>query len=92
MIRLSARDGYELDGYLAQPAGSARGAVVVAQEMYGLNGYLRSVCDFDERAMRKSVPATRHSTYEAQSANGKRSCESFSNIGAYSPIQSFGAA
>jgi carboxymethylenebutenolidase len=46
MIKLTARDGYELDGYLARPAGSARGAVVVAQEMYGLNDYLRSVCDF----------------------------------------------
>jgi carboxymethylenebutenolidase len=46
MIRLRAHDGHELDAYLARPAAAARGGLVVAQEMYGINGYLRSVCDF----------------------------------------------
>ena len=46
MLRLTARDGHELDAYLARPAGRARGGLVVAQEMYGVNAYLRSVCDF----------------------------------------------
>jgi carboxymethylenebutenolidase len=46
MIRLTARDGHGLDAYLARPAAGVRGAVVVAQEMYGINAYLRSVCDF----------------------------------------------
>ena len=46
MIRLHARDGHMLDAYLAQPNGTARGGLVVAQEMYGINAYLRSVCDF----------------------------------------------
>jgi len=46
MIRLRARDGHELDAYLARPGASVRGGVVIAQEMYGINGYLRSVCDF----------------------------------------------
>ena len=46
MIRLRARDGHELDAYLATPQAAARGGVVVAQEMYGVNDYLRSVCDF----------------------------------------------
>jgi len=32
---------------------------------------LRSDCDFDRRAMKKSVPATRQSTYAAHSANGQ---------------------
>jgi carboxymethylenebutenolidase len=45
MSRLKARDGHELDGYLARPAGPVRGGIVIAQEMYGLNNYLRSVCD-----------------------------------------------
>jgi carboxymethylenebutenolidase len=46
MIRLRACDGHELDAYLATPRAAARGGVVVAQEMYGVNDYLRSVCDF----------------------------------------------
>jgi carboxymethylenebutenolidase len=46
MIRLRARDGHELDAYVARPAGKPQGGVVVAQEMYGVNAYLRAVCDF----------------------------------------------
>jgi carboxymethylenebutenolidase len=46
MIRLRARDGHELDAYLARPAVQPRAGLVVAQEMYGVNAYLRAVCDF----------------------------------------------
>src|SRR3954468_17954489 len=46
MIMLTARDGHDLEAYLARPPDTVRGGVVVAQEMYGLNSYLRSVCDF----------------------------------------------
>lgn len=46
MMRIAARDGHALDAYLARPTSRTRGGLVVAQEMYGLNAYLRSVCDF----------------------------------------------
>jgi carboxymethylenebutenolidase len=46
MITLTARDGHTLDAYLARPAARVRGGLVIAQEMYGINAYLRSVCDF----------------------------------------------
>jgi len=46
MIRLTSRDGHELDAYLSRPTAGTRGGLVVAQEMYGINAYLRSVCDF----------------------------------------------
>jgi len=46
MIQLSTRDGHSLDAYLARPAARSRGGLVIAQEMYGVNSYLRSVCDF----------------------------------------------
>ena len=46
MIRLRARDGHGFDAYLARPSSRARGGIVIAQEMYGVNDYLRSVCDF----------------------------------------------
>ena len=46
MIRIRARDGHELDAYVARPQGQPRGGIVIAQEMYGVNDYLRAVCDF----------------------------------------------
>jgi carboxymethylenebutenolidase len=46
MMRLTASDGHEFDAYLARPSSHTRGGIVIAQEMYGVNAYLRSVCDF----------------------------------------------
>lgn len=46
MIKLKARDGHQLDAYVARPAATPRGGVVVVQEMYGLNTYLQAVCEF----------------------------------------------
>jgi carboxymethylenebutenolidase len=44
-IGLESGDGHRFDAYLATPAGKVRGGIVVGMEMYGVNGYLRSVCD-----------------------------------------------
>lgn len=44
-IEIVAGDGHRLGAYLAEPAGPARGGVVVIQEAFGVNGYVRSVCD-----------------------------------------------
>lgn len=46
MTRIIARDGHELDAYVARPAGKLRGGIVLAQEMYGITGYLRDACNF----------------------------------------------
>jgi carboxymethylenebutenolidase len=46
MMRLTADDGHELDACVARPSLRPRGGLVIAQEMYGVNAYLRSVCDF----------------------------------------------
>jgi len=45
-LRLRSRDGHELDAHVASPLGHSNGAVVLAQEMYGLNGYLKETCAF----------------------------------------------
>ena len=44
-IKLKASDGFELGGYRADPAGAPKGAVVVIQEIFGVNHHIRSVCD-----------------------------------------------
>ena len=44
-VQLTASDGHRFDAYLARPAGQARGGVVVIQEAFGVNGYVRSVVE-----------------------------------------------
>jgi carboxymethylenebutenolidase len=45
MIRLTANDGHAFDAYLAQPHGKPRGAIIVCQEIFGVNHHIRSVTD-----------------------------------------------
>jgi carboxymethylenebutenolidase len=44
-IDLKAADGFSFPAYLAQPQGKARGAVVVLQEIFGVNSHIRQVTD-----------------------------------------------
>ena len=45
MIELTASDGHKLAAYRADPAGKPRGAVVVIQEIFGVNSHIKSVAD-----------------------------------------------
>ena len=42
---IMARDGHEFQAWLAAPPGRARGALVVLQEIFGVNAHIRSVAD-----------------------------------------------
>lgn len=42
---LMARDGHQFKAYLGAPPGKARGAVVILQEIFGLNAHIRAVVD-----------------------------------------------
>ncbi len=44
-ISLTASDGHTLTAYRAEPSGTAMGAVVVVQEIFGVNSHIRSVAD-----------------------------------------------
>ncbi len=44
-ITLTAKDGHTLGAYRADPAGKPRGALVVVQEIFGLNNHIRRVAD-----------------------------------------------
>ncbi|HRO58902.1 MAG TPA: dienelactone hydrolase family protein, partial [Burkholderiaceae bacterium] len=44
-IELIADDGHRFSAYQAAPAGQARGAVVIAPEIFGVNSHIRSVAD-----------------------------------------------
>ena len=42
---IMARDGHEFQAYLAAPTGKPRGAIVVLQEIFGVNSHIRAVTD-----------------------------------------------
>jgi carboxymethylenebutenolidase len=44
-VELKAADGHELSAYVAKPEGEPLGAVVVIQEIFGVNQSIRSVVD-----------------------------------------------
>lgn len=44
-VNLSAADGHTLSAYVARPEGQAIGALVVLQEIFGVNPHIRSVAD-----------------------------------------------
>ncbi len=45
MIELQAADGTAVPAYEARPAGTPKGAVVVIQEIFGVNSHIRQVVD-----------------------------------------------
>lgn len=45
MIELTASDGHKLSAYRADPASKPRGAIVVIQEIFGVNSHIKSVAD-----------------------------------------------
>jgi carboxymethylenebutenolidase len=45
MIQLTAKDGFTLGAYKAEPAGKAKGGLVVIQEIFGVNHHIRAVAD-----------------------------------------------
>lgn len=45
VVTLRASDGFELDAYVAKPAGKPIGGLVVVQEIFGVNQHIRNVAD-----------------------------------------------
>lgn len=44
-VKLTAEDGNELSAYVARPAGEPKAALVVVQEIFGVNEHIQSVAD-----------------------------------------------
>ena len=60
-IDLKAADGFSFPAYAAQPAGKPRGAVVVLQEIFGVNSHIRQVADgYAAEGYLAVAPATFH--------------------------------
>ena len=60
-IELTAAEGFKFPAYEARPTGRAKGAVVVLQEIFGVNAHIRSVADgFAALGFLAVAPATFH--------------------------------
>ncbi len=58
VVKLQASDRHELDAYVAEPDGKPWGALVVVQEIFGVNQHMRSVADrFAQEGFYAVVPA-----------------------------------
>ena len=44
-VDLASADGFKVPAWVAKPEGPARGAVVVLQEIFGVNSHIRAVAD-----------------------------------------------
>jgi carboxymethylenebutenolidase len=61
MMELQAADGCRVPAYEARPSGAVRGAVVVIQEIFGVNSHIRSVADgYAEQGYLAVAPACFH--------------------------------
>jgi len=47
-LQLLAADGNRLSAYVVKPEGTPRGAVVVVQEIFGVNGHIQLGIYFDD--------------------------------------------
>jgi len=44
-LKLKASDGQQLEAYITKPTGAPRGAIVVVQEIFGINQHIRATAD-----------------------------------------------
>lgn len=60
-IELAAADGFVFPAYVARPVGQAKGALVILQEIFGVNSHIRAVADgFAAQGYLAVAPATFH--------------------------------
>jgi carboxymethylenebutenolidase len=58
---LKAADGFVFPAYVAQPAGTPKGGIVVLQEIFGVNSHIRSVADgYAKEGYLAVAPSTFH--------------------------------
>lgn len=58
---LRSADGSSFPAYVAQPAGRAKGGIVVLQEIFGVNSHIRSVADgYAQQGYLAVAPSTFH--------------------------------
>ncbi len=44
-LKLKTSDGHQLEAYIVKPSGTPRGAIVIVQEIFGINAHIRATAD-----------------------------------------------
>jgi len=58
IVAITADDGFSFDAYRAEPSADVKGAVLVIQEIFGVNQHIREVCDgYGEKGYVAVAPA-----------------------------------
>ncbi len=58
-VTLTAADGFKSSAYVCEPSGTPKGAIVVLQEIFGVNSHIRGVADgYAAAGYRAIAPAT----------------------------------
>ncbi len=68
-LDITASDGKTIKMYIAMPDGKAKGAIVVLQEIFGVNAHIRSVC---ERYAAEGYVAAAPAIFDRQSPGYER--------------------
>ena len=77
-VELTSEDGFTLPAYVALPPRTPKGAIVVLQEIFGVNSHIRNVTDrYAEAGYLAVAPATFHRIKE-----GVELCDPLPSIGA----------
>jgi carboxymethylenebutenolidase len=63
-MQLTADDGHVLSAYRAEPKGTPRGAIVVIQEIFGVNHHIKSVVDSFARDGYVTIAPAMYDRYE----------------------------
>jgi carboxymethylenebutenolidase len=60
-VELTSADGFSFPAYVAEPSGKPRGAIVVLQEIFGVNAHIRAVTDgYAQHGYLAVAPSTFH--------------------------------
>ncbi len=97
-VNITAEDGHQFEAYLAESAGQARGAIVLLQEVFGVNSHIRSVADgYAEQGFHVIAPALfdrvqRNIELEYSPADAKQGMRAIAEIGLETALKDVAAS
>jgi carboxymethylenebutenolidase len=97
-VKLTSKDGFEFDAYVAKPDGDPIAGLVVIQEIFGVNAHIRSVADgYAKDGFFVVAPAIfdrveRHVELSYDGENGKKGYELMGKLDLARTVEDVGAA